>query len=146
MTTSLHGAGTATESLTERIGDCERRLDDRRGAVRARGAALGRTLSKWVTGPAGLLAAGGVGFLIGELTQRGTPEAQGKAPARTAGHALFDTVRNVITLATLARPLFSPLPGARTQPDDPAEAATPAPTPQSGEAPLASVHITHPIA
>lgn len=103
-------------SLAGQIDEAEQRLRNRRLLVRVRGTALNRKLRQWMTDPGVLLSAGGIGFLIGELTQRQTPKPQNPDPAPKAGYPLFEAARNLITLITLARPLFSALPGTRTQP------------------------------
>jgi hypothetical protein len=83
-----------------------------------------------MTDPTVLLWAGGMGgFLIGELTQRRTPKPQGSDPSPNPGHPFFDTVRTVITLVTLARPLFSALPAAQRQHPSASDAPTQAPAP-----------------
>ena len=112
----------APPSLTGQIGEAERRLQNQRRLVRVRGATLNRKLRQWVTDPGVLLWVGGIGFLIGELTQRHTPKPQGPDPAPDAGHPFFEAARNLITLATLARPLFSALPGERTPPSSASDA------------------------
>jgi hypothetical protein len=113
MATNFPGPDTAPPSLASQIGDAERRLQNRRRLVRIRGTALNRKLRQWMTNPGVLLWVGGIGFLIGELTQRHTPKPQGPDPSSDARHPFFDTARNLITLATLARPLFSALPGVK---------------------------------
>ena len=129
MATDVPSPRARTASLTVQIRNAERRLQNRRRLLGARGVALRRTLHQWMTDPTVLLWAGGMGFLIGELTQRQTPKPQGPDTSPNPGHSFFDTARTVITLATLARPLFSALPGARTKrasaSDAEAEAATP---------------------
>jgi hypothetical protein len=56
-----------------------------------------------------------MGFLIGELTQRQETKPQHSSPAPYPGHTFFDIARTVVALATLVRPLFSALLGARTK-------------------------------
>ena len=129
MATDLPSPRTLTSSLTVQIGDAERRLQNRRRLVGVRGVALRRALHQWMTDPTVLLWAGGVGFLIGELTQRHTPRPQGSDPSPSPGHPFFDTARTVIALATLARPFFSAVPGARTERPPASDAAAQAPAP-----------------
>jgi hypothetical protein len=135
MATKTPGPDTAPRSLTGQIGAAEHRLQNQRRLVRVRGATLSRKLRHWVTDPGVLLWVGGLGFLIGELTQRHTPKPQGPAPAPDAGHPFFEAARNLITLATLARPLFSALPGERTPPSCASDAPEPAPLVRSQAAP-----------
>ncbi|MGA7982374.1 MAG: hypothetical protein WCA32_19400 [Chromatiaceae bacterium] len=129
MTTILPSPRTLTSSLTVQIGEAERRLQNRRRLVGVRGVALRRALHQWMTDPTVLLWAGGMGFLIGELTQRHTPKPQGSDPSPNPGHPFFDSARTVMTLVTLARPLFSMLPGAKTQHPSASDAAAQAPAP-----------------
>jgi hypothetical protein len=122
MAANIPSPGTLPLSLTGQIGAAEHRLQNQRRLVRVRGATLNRKLRQWVTDPGVLLWVGGLGFLIGELTQRHTPKPQGPAPAPDAGHPFFEAARNLITLATLARPLFSALPGETTPPSSASDA------------------------
>ena len=135
MATKIPSPGTLPLSLTGQIGEAERRLQNQRRLVRVRGATLNRKLRQWVTDPGVLLWVGGIGFLIGEITHRHTPRAQGPDPASDAGHPFFEAARNLITLATLARPLFSALPGARTQPSSASDGPGPATPVRSQAAP-----------
>jgi hypothetical protein len=137
MAANIPSPDTLPPSLTGQIGEAERRLQNRRRLVRVRGAALDRKLRQWVTDPGVLLWVGGIGFLIGELTQRHTPKPQGPDRSPNSGHPFFDTARNLITLATLARPLFSALPGARTPPASASDGPGPAPPVRSQAAPSA---------
>jgi hypothetical protein len=129
MATELTSPRTPTSSLTAQIRDAERRLQNRRRLVGVRGVALRRTVQEWMTEPTVLLWAGGIGFLIGELTQRQTPKLQGPNPSPNPGHPIFDTARTVIALATLARPLFSALPGAQTKRPSASDTSAQAPAP-----------------
>ena len=134
MATELPSPRAPTSSLTAQIIDAERRLQSRRRLVGVRGVALRRTVQEWMTKPTMLLWAGGMGFLIGELTQRHTPKPQGSDPSPNPGHPFFDTARTVIALATLARPLFSALPGAQRQHPSASDAPTQGPD-RSGTTP-----------
>ena len=129
MDTELPSARAPTSSLTAQIIDAERRLQSRRRLVGVRGVALRRTVQEWMTKPTTLLWAGGMGFLIGELTQRQTPRPQDSDPSPNPGHPFFDAARTVVTLATLARPFFSALAGARTERPPASDASAQAPAP-----------------
>jgi hypothetical protein len=129
MATDVPSPRARTASLTAQIRDAERRLQNRRRLLGVRGVVLRRTLHQWMTDPTVLLWAGGIGFLIGELTHRHAPKPQGSDPSPNPGHPLFDTARTVITLVTLARPLFSALPGAQRQHPSASDAPTQAPAP-----------------
>ena len=135
MATNILSPDTAPPSLISQIGEAERRLQNRRRLVRVRNAALNRKVRQWVTDPGVLLWVGGIGFLIGEITQRHTHKPQGRDRSPDAGHPFFDAARNLITLATLARPLFSALPGERTPHSSASDAPVPAPPVRSQAAP-----------
>ena len=122
MAANIPSPGTLPLSLTGQIGAAEHRLQNQRRLVRVRGATLNRKVRQWVTDPGVLLWVGGIGFLIGEITQHHTPKPQGPDPAPDAGHPFFEAARNLITLATLARPLFSALPGETTPPSSASDA------------------------
>ena len=134
MATDVPSPRARTASLSAQIGDAERRLQDRRRLVGVRGVALRGTLQEWMTDPTVLLWAGGMGFLIGELTQRHRPKPQGSDPSPNPGYPFFDAARTVITLVTLARPLFSALPGAQRQHPSASDAPTQGPD-RSGTTP-----------
>ena len=129
MATELPSPRAPTSSLTAQISDAERQLQNRRRLVGVRSVALRRTVQEWMTEPTVLLWAGGMGFLVGELTKRQTPEPQGPNPSPNPGHPLFDTARTAIALATLARSVFSALPGARTERPPASDASAQAPAP-----------------
>ena len=145
MATNICSPGTLAPSLTSQIGEAERRLQKRRRLVRVRGATLNRKLRQWVTDPGVLLWGGGIGFLIGELTQRHTAEPQGPRPSTDAGHPFFDPVRNLISLASLARPLFSALPGAREPFPTASDASARTPEPRHSPEEVQSTPVHHPI-
>ena len=122
MATDLHSPSILTSSLTVKISEAECRLQNRQRFVRVRGAALGRTLHRRMTAPTMLLLAGGLGFLMGELTRRPTPQSRGTDRSPDSGYPFFEIVLNFIKLATWARALFTALPGAGTQPSSPLQA------------------------
>ena len=123
MTTDLRSPSPRTAALAVQISEAERRLRNRRRLVRVRGAALGRTLHQRMMAPAMLLWAGGLGFLVGELTRRPTPQSRGMDRSPDSGYSFFETVLNFIQLVTWARTLFTALPGTGTpQPSSPLEA------------------------
>lgn len=122
MTTDLRSPSPRTAALAVQISEAERRLRNRRRLVRVRGATLGRTLHQRMTAPAMLLLAGGLGFLMGELTRRQTPQSRGMDRSPDSGHPFFETALNLIKLVHWAQTLFSVLPG-RTPPSSPLEAS-----------------------
>jgi hypothetical protein len=123
MATILPSPRTLTSSLTVQIGEAERRLQKGQRLVGVRGVALRRGVQEWMADPAALLWAGGMGFLIGEVTRRQGTKPQDSSPAPNPGHSFFDTARSVVALATLVRPLFSARPGASTSRPSESDAA-----------------------
>ena len=121
MTTDLRSPSPRTAALAVQISEAERRLRNRRRLVRVRGATLGRTLHQRMTAPAMLLLAGGLGFLMGELTRRQTPTSRGTDRSPDSGHPFFETLLNLIKLVTWVRTLFTALPSAGRQPSSPLE-------------------------
>lgn len=119
MTTNLRSPSPSTASLAVQISETERRLRNQRRLVRVRGAALGRTLHRRMTAPATLLLAGGLGFLMGELTRRQTLQSPGADRSPDSGHPFFETVLNFIKLVNWGHTLFTVLPGAGTPPREP---------------------------
>jgi hypothetical protein len=115
MTTDLRSPTPLPSSLNDRIREAGCRLQNQRRLVRVRGAALGRTLHHRITDPAVLLWAGGLGFLLGELTRRPTPQPRGTDRPSDSGHPFFESVLNLIKLVNGARTLFAALPGAGIQ-------------------------------
>lgn len=75
MAANIPSPGALPLSLTGQIGAAEHRLQNQRRLVRVRGATLNRKLRQWVPDRGMLLWVGGLGFLIGEITQRHTPRA-----------------------------------------------------------------------
>jgi hypothetical protein len=120
MSTNLQSSSTLTTSLNDQIREAGDRLRNRRRFVRVRGATLGRTLYQRIADPAGLLWAGGIGFLLGEFTRRPTPRpSPGTEGSPDAGHPLFETVLNLIKLVSWGQTLYGALPGAGTPPHEP---------------------------
>lgn len=129
MAADRRSPSALTASLTVQISEAEGRLRNRRRSVRVRGATLGRMLRQRMTDPALLLWAGGLGFLLGELTRRRTPQSGGMDRSPDSGHSFFETVLNLIQLGTWARTLFATLPGVGTRPSSPSEASVRTPEP-----------------
>ncbi len=119
MSTNLQRPSTLTTSLNEQIREAGDRLRNRRRLVRVRGAALGRTLHQRIADPAGLLWAGGMGFLLGEFTQRQKPQSRDKNRSPDSGHSFFESALNLIKLVNWGYTLFTALPGAGTLPREP---------------------------
>jgi hypothetical protein len=89
-------------SLAARIRQAERQVAKRQRGVDVQSGRLVRQIHQQMTAPGTLLLAGGIGFIIGELTKRQTPKMLGAVettPWRTA-----------LNLATSAHTLYTALP------------------------------------
>lgn len=104
MSTHLQRPSTLTTSLNDQIREAGDRLRNRRRLVRIRGATLGRMIYQRITAPAGLLwTGGGMGFLLGEFTQR----SRNRDGAPNSGHPFFERVLNLIKLVNWGHTLFT---------------------------------------
>ena len=87
-----------SKSLRAQIRAAERELLNRQQRVGVRTATLVRNIHQKVTAPATLLLAGGIGFILGELTQRQTAKSRGAADkVRTTETTPLRTGLNLIT-------------------------------------------------
>ena len=111
MSTNIRNPSTFSSSLTVQITEAERQLQNRQRLVRIRGAMLGRTLCQRITDPALLIWAGGLGFLMGELTQCQMPKLPRLDYSPEAGHPFFKTALDLIKLVTSIRNLLTTLAG-----------------------------------
>lgn len=120
MSTHPQRPNTLTTSLNDQIREAGDRLRSRRRFVRIRGATLGRTLYQRITAPALLLwTGGGMGFLLGEFTQRQTPQSRDKNRSPDSGYPFFESALSLIKLVNWGHTLFTALPGAGTPPREP---------------------------
>lgn len=120
MSTDLQSPSTLTTSLNNQIREAGSRLRNRRQLVRVRGATLGRTLYQRITDPALVLwTGGGLGFLIGELTQRPIPLLRDRDHSPDSGHPFFESALNLIKLVNGGYALFTALSDAGTPPREP---------------------------
>ena len=107
MATSLPNRSNP-QSLTAQIRAAEQQVLHRQRAVGARAAALVRKLHQQMTAPATLLLAGGIGFIVGELTQHPSSAFPGTAdkprPAETTPW------RTALNLLASAHTLYTALP------------------------------------
>jgi hypothetical protein len=96
------------QSLTAQIRAAEQQVLHRQRAVGVCAAALVRKLHQQMTAPATLLLAGGIGFIVGELTQHPSPAFPGTAnkprPAETTPW------RTALNLLASAHTLYTALP------------------------------------
>ena len=97
-----------SKSLTAQIRDAEQQVLNRQQGVGVRTAALVRKIHQQMTAPATLLLAGGIGFIVGELTQHPSPAFPGTAnkprPAETTPW------RTALNLLASAHTLYTALP------------------------------------
>ncbi len=96
------------ESLTAQINAAELQVLNRRQEVGIRTATLVRKIHQQMTAPSTLLLAGGIGFMIGELTKRQTPKPRDTVDKP---HATVTTpLKIALNLMTSARALYTALP------------------------------------
>ena len=95
------------KSLTAQIRDAERQVLKRQQGVGVRADALARKIRQQMTAPATLLLAGGVGFIIGEITKRQALKYRGAAnkPSTAGITPLRSTLNLVASLHTLYKAL-----------------------------------------
>jgi len=128
------------KSLTAQINAAERQVLNRQQEVGICTTTLVRKIHQQMTAPATLLLAGGIGFIIGELTKRQTSKKRpgtGDKPQATETSPL----RIALNLITSARTLYTALPlvwmmKSYRQPD--ASGQTPAPYSQPMATPSAA--------
>lgn len=101
-------AACQPKSLTAQINAAERQVLNRRQEVGIRTAALVRKIRHQMTAPATLLLAGGIGFMIGELTKR--PTAKFRGTVDKPHTAETTPLRIALNLMTSARTLYTALP------------------------------------
>jgi len=97
------------KSLTAQINATERQVLNRQQEVGIRTTTLVRKIHQQMTAPATLLLAGGIGFIIGELTKRQTSK---KRPGTGDKPQAAETspLRIALNLITSARTLYTALP------------------------------------
>jgi len=97
------------KSLTAQINAAERQVLNRQQEIGIRTTTLVRKIHQQMTAPATLLLAGGIGFIIGELTKRQTSK---KRPGTVDKPQAAETspLRIALNLITSARTLYTALP------------------------------------
>jgi len=116
MTADLRNPRTLiSSSLSAQISEAEHRLRNRRRLIQVRGATLSQTLHQWIRDPTLLLWAGGMGFLMGEFTQRQKRKSQNMDHLLNKNHSFFETALNIIQIVNGVRTFFTALSSARTQ-------------------------------
>jgi len=96
------------KSLRAQIKAAERELLNRQRRVGVRTATLVRNIHQQVTAPATLLLAGGIGFILGELTQRQTTKSRGVADKVRTTETI--PLRTALSLMTSIHTLYTALP------------------------------------
>ncbi|MBU2568790.1 MAG: hypothetical protein KJ725_01920 [Gammaproteobacteria bacterium] len=94
-------------SLKHRIRDAEAQLLNRQRKVDTRAAALVRNIHQQITAPATLLLAGGIGFIIGELTKRQNSKYRGTTDKPVAIET--SPLNTALSLMTSMRTLYTTL-------------------------------------
>jgi len=87
------------KSLATQIREAERQVSNRQRGVSASGAKLARQIHQQMTTPTSLMLAGGIGFILGELTKRHTGKAQSTADKTRSTAPPLTTAINFITSA-----------------------------------------------
>lgn len=112
------------KSLTTQIEDAEQLVLDRQRKVGIRTAMLTRKSYRQITDPVTLLLAGGIGFIIGELTKRrpqklrggaGKPYTAETTPLKTALNLITSaqTLYTALPLAWMMKSYYQPGPSAQ---------------------------------
>lgn len=95
------------KSLAARIRAAERQVSNCQRGVSVRATALVRKIHQQITAPASLLLAGGIGFVIGELTTR-APKVRGSVDQPSGDETT--PLRAALNLFTSVRTLYTALP------------------------------------
>jgi len=94
------------KSLATQIREAEHQVSNRQRKVSASGATLARQIHQQMTTPASLMLAGGIGFILGELTKRHTGKAQGTAD-KTRSSTVTVPLTTAINFITSAYTLYT---------------------------------------
>lgn len=94
-------------SLAAQIRYAERQVLNRHRSVVVRAATLFRKIHQQMTAPASLLLAGGIGFIIGELTKHPT---NSRSTTDKPSAAAATPLRATLNLMTLVHTLYTALP------------------------------------
>ncbi len=107
MPLSLRSSLRGSKRLTDSISDAELQLSNRQRQINVRTTQLVHDIHRQMTAPASLLLAGGIGFLMGELTQRNPPKIQSNPNATPS----VDTtpLQDLLKLITFGRTAYTTL-------------------------------------
>jgi hypothetical protein len=98
-----------SKSLTDQIRYAERQILKRQQGVGVRTAILVRKIHQQMTAPATLLLAGGIGFIIGELTKRQRLNSRGNA-VKTHAAETTTPFRSALNLMISLHTFYTALP------------------------------------
>lgn len=104
----LNRSKSKSLTLTAQIRDAEREVLKHQQWISVRTATLVRKIHQQMTAPATFLLAGGIGFIIGEITKRQTPNSSGTADKPRAAETT--PLRTALNLMTSIHTLYSALP------------------------------------
>ena len=96
------------QSLADQIRDAERQVFKRQKEVSVRTSRLIQKINQQMTAPATLLLACGIGFIIGELTKRQTPNSRDNANKPRSGET--SPLMIALNLITSIRTIYMTLP------------------------------------
>ena len=97
-----------SRSLTAQIRATEQLILQRQQVIHMLGDRLVRKIRQQLTAPTSLLLASGIGFLVGELTQRSPPQASGTTDKPTAAET--SPLTTALNFISTARTLYMALP------------------------------------
>lgn len=99
-----------SESLNAQIMDAERQVSNRRQTVEIRTARLINDIHDQMTAPASLVLAGGIGFIVGELSKCRAPKLICNTADNPQVEADTTPLRAALSLAMTAHALYKALP------------------------------------
>ena len=108
MFKAKHSSASKPKSLTAQIRDAEQKILIRHRGVGVRATSLINKIHQELTAPSTLLLAGGIGFIIGELTKRqktNSPDATNKQST-----VQISPLKTALNLITLMHSLYIALP------------------------------------
>jgi len=97
-----------SRSLTAQIREAEQQIVIRQQGVGVRTATLIKKIHQEITAPSTLLLAGGIGFIIGELTKRQTSNNRGTAGKQRPTGTL--PLRTALNLLSMVHTLYTAMP------------------------------------
>jgi hypothetical protein len=108
MFKTKHSRASKSKSLTAQIRDAEQKILIRHRGVSIRATTLIKKIHHEMTSPSTLLLAGGIGFIIGELTKRQTTISSDATNKQST--VQISPVKTALNLITLMHSLYIALP------------------------------------